>query len=47
MEFITPTKHKHKGVKIDIIVKKTIDGVSKNKDEILERALQYLKSGKE
>jgi carboxyl-terminal processing protease len=41
------TQTQRVGVKIDIIVKKTIDGVSKNKDEILERALQYLKSGKE
>lgn len=35
------------GIKIDVTVKETIEGVSKNKDEILERSLQYLKSGKE
>lgn len=39
------TQTQRTGIKIDIPVKKTIIGVKNNKDEILERALQYIKNG--
>jgi len=34
------------GIKIDISVKKTAEAIGEDKDEILERALQYIKNGK-
>jgi carboxyl-terminal processing protease len=34
------------GIKIDIPVRKTTASVTNNKDEILERALQYISNGK-
>lgn len=40
------TKTQRTGIKIDIPVKKTIQAVTNNKDEILERALQYLSNGR-
>ena len=39
------TQTQRKGIKIDIRVNKTITGVKNNKDEILDRALQYIKNG--
>lgn len=35
-----------KGVKIDIESKPTIEGITKGKDEVLERAIQFIETGK-
>ena len=40
------TETQRKGVKIDIEVKPTINGLKENKDEVLERAIEYINSGK-
>ena len=40
------TQTQRVGVKIDIPVKKTFEAIKNNRDEILERALQYIKDGK-
>jgi C-terminal processing protease CtpA/Prc len=40
------TQTQRVGVKINIPVKKTIEAIQSNKDEILERALLYIKNGK-
>ena len=34
------------GVKPDIEVKPTLKGIQKGRDEVLERALEYIKTGK-
>ncbi|HTE23342.1 S41 family peptidase [Flavitalea sp.] len=39
----TPTQRT--GIKIDIKVKPTLKGIKANKDEVLERALQYIRTG--
>ena len=40
------TETQRKGIKIDIEVKPTINGLKENKDEVLERAIEYINSGK-
>lgn len=39
------TQTQRTGIKIDIHARKTIAAIKNNKDEILERALQYIKNG--
>lgn len=39
------TQTQRTGIKIDIPVKKTIAAIKNNKDEILDRALEYIKNG--
>lgn len=39
------TQTQRTGIKVDISVRKTIIAVKNNKDEILDRALQYIKNG--
>lgn len=40
------TETQRKGIKIDIEVKPTIKGLKENKDEILERAIEFINNGK-
>jgi C-terminal processing protease CtpA/Prc len=40
----TPTQRV--GIKIDIPVKPTLQGIRNNKDEVLQRGLQYIASGR-
>ena len=40
------TQTQRVGIKIDIPVKKTLEAIRNNKDEILERALRYVNNGK-
>lgn len=40
------TQTQRTGIKIDISVKKTIEAIKNNKDEILDRALRYISEGK-
>lgn len=40
------TQTQRTGIKIDIHVQKSIAGIKSNRDEILERALQYIKKGR-
>ena len=40
------TQTQRTGIKIDIPVRKTVAALKNNKDEILDRALQYIKTGK-
>jgi C-terminal processing protease CtpA/Prc len=40
------TQTQRTGIKIDIHVRKTIAAIKNNQDEILERAIRYIKTGK-
>jgi hypothetical protein len=40
------TQTQRTGIKIDIHVRKSISGIKNNKDEILDRALQYINTGR-
>jgi len=40
------TETQRTGIKIDILIKPTVDGLKKGKDELLDRALEYIAKGK-